>query len=50
MIVRKIRKIGSSYYVVVNKRYLKSLGINLGDYVIIALEDNKVTIRKLKIN
>ena len=50
MIVRKIRQIGSSYYVVVNKKYLRILGIKLGDYVIIALEKDKVTIRKLKID
>lgn len=48
MVVRKIRKVGGSEYVVLNKNYLKALKIKLGDYVIIALRKNGIIIKKLK--
>lgn len=48
MIIRKVRKVGHSEYVVLNKNYLKALKIKLGDYVIIALRKNGIIIKKLE--
>jgi len=49
VIIRKIRKVGQSLYVVLNKNYLKALKIKLSDYVMVMLKKDKIVITKLEI-
>ena len=47
---RKVAQIGnSSYQIVIPKDMVKSLKLGKGDYVQLALEDNKIIISRVKL-
>jgi len=50
MVIRKVQKINRSYYVIINKSFLRALKLKRGDYVKIYLENKKICIEKLKEN
>ena len=49
MVIRKLRKVASSYYVILDKTYLRSLGLHQGDYVIVSLAGAAIRIARLKV-
>jgi len=49
-VLRKIRRVGThSLSLLLPKEMAKELGIDVGDYVAVSLEDGKLTIRKVDI-
>jgi len=49
MVIRKIRKVGNSFYITISKTYLKAMGLKLGDYVITTIGKKGIKISKLKV-
>jgi len=49
VVIRKLRKVASSYYVIIDKTYLRALGIKQSDYVVVSLSKAAIEITKLKI-
>ena len=49
MIILKVREIGGSIYVILNKKYARELEIRKGDYVIERLKYREICIKKLKV-
>ena len=48
MVIRKVQKINRSYYVIINKSFLRALKLKRGDYIKMYLEDKKICIEKLE--
>ena len=49
MVIHKVQKSGSSYYVNIPRVYLESLGVYYKEYVGVILENNKIIIQRLEL-
>jgi len=49
-VMRRIVKVGNSIGITIPKEFLNSCGVSVGSIVVLSVKDNKLSIKKVKIN
>lgn len=49
MVIRKLQRINKSFYVVLDKTYVQTIGLKKGDYIMVSLTKTAIRISKLRV-